>query len=174
MMLERELVVLGKIVSVHGIRGAVKIYSFTDPIDNILDYKSWILRREDEQITVELQTGRMQGKVLVAELANVADRDQARELVDFEICVYRDELPELAIDEYYWYQLQGLKVITQQGQLLGRVDHLLETGANDVLVVKPCADSIDDRERLLPYIDQCVLTIDLAAGELQVDWDAEF
>lgn len=174
MMLERELVVLGKIVSVHGIRGAVKVYSFTDPIDNILDYKSWILRREDEQITAQLQTGRMQGKVLVAELANVADRDQARELVDFEICVYRDELPELASDEYYWYQLQGLKVITQQGQLLGRVDHLLETGANDVLVVKPCADSIDDRERLLPYIDQCVLTIDLTAGELQVDWDAEF
>lgn len=174
MMLERELVVLGKIVSVHGIRGAVKVYSFTDPIDNILDYKSWILRREDEQITAKLQTGRMQGKVLVAELANVADRDQARELVDFEICVYRDELPELASDEYYWYQLQGLKVITQQGQLLGRVDHLLETGANDVLVVKPCTDSIDDRERLLPYVDQCVLTIDLAAGELQVDWDAEF
>lgn len=174
MMLDRELVVLGKIVSVHGIRGAVKIYSFTDPIDNILDYKNWILRREDEQITAKLQTGRIQGKVLVAELANVADRDQARALVDFEICVYRDELPELANDEYYWYQLQGLKVITQQGQLLGRVDHLLETGANDVLVVKPCTDSIDDRERLLPYIDQCVLTIDLAAGELRVDWDAEF
>ncbi len=173
-MLEKELVVLGKIVSVHGIRGAVKVYSFTDPIDNILDYKNWILRRENEQTTVKLQSGRLQGKVLVAELQGLTDRDEARSLVDSEICIYRDELPELASDEYYWYQLQGLKVTNQQGQLLGQVDHLLETGANDVLVVKPCINSIDDRERLLPYIDQCVLNIDLTAGELQVDWDAEF
>lgn len=173
-MLEQELVVLGKIVSVHGIRGAVKVYSFTDPIDNILDYKNWILCRGDEQITVKLQQGRIQGKVLVAELKDLTDRDEARALIDFEICIHRNELPELNSDEYYWYQLQGLKVINQQGLLLGQVDHLLETGANDVLVVKPCNESIDDRERLLPYIEQCVLTIDLAAGELKVDWDAEF
>lgn len=173
-MLEKELAVLGKIVSVHGIRGAVKVYSYTDPIDNILDYKNWILRQGDKQLTVKLQSGRIQGKVLVAELKDLTDREEARNLVDFEICVYRDELPKLVDDEYYWYQLQGLKVINQQDQLLGQVDHLLETGANDVLVVRPCTDSIDDKERLLPYIDQCVLTVDLAAGELKVDWDAEF
>lgn len=173
-MPDKELVVLGKIVSVHGIRGAVKVYSFTDPIDNILDYKKWILRKGQEQKVVKLLAGRLQGKVLVAELENLTDREEARKLAEFEICVVKDELPTLANDEYYWYQLQGLKVINQQHQLLGIVDHLLETGANDVLVVKPCIDSIDDRERLLPYIDQCVLTVDLAAKKLQVDWDAEF
>ncbi|HAF90280.1 MAG TPA: 16S rRNA processing protein RimM, partial [Pseudomonas sp.] len=76
--------------------------------------------------------------------------------------------------EYYWHQLQGLKVIDALGQLLGVVDHLLETGANDVLVVKPCVGSLDDRERLLPYTDQCVQQIDLVAGEMRVDWDADF
>ncbi len=67
-----------------------------------------------------------------------------------------------------------MKVINQAEQLLGQIDHLLETGANDVMVVKPCAESLDDRERLLPYTDQCVLKIDLVAGEMQVDWDADF
>lgn len=169
-----ELIVLGKIVSVHGLQGAVKIYSFTDPIDNILSYKTWILRREAESITVKLTSGRLQGKILVAQLDGLTDREVARTYAGFEICVARKELPVLETDEYYWHQLQGLKVINQQNQCLGLVDHLLETGANDVLVVRACADSIDKQERLLPYIDQCVLSIDLAKGELYVDWDAEF
>jgi 16S rRNA processing protein RimM len=70
--------------------------------------------------------------------------------------------------------LEGLNVINQDGQLLGRIDHLLETGANDVMVVKPCAGSLDDRERLLPYTEQCVLSIDLDAGEMRVEWDVDF
>jgi 16S rRNA processing protein RimM len=148
-----DLIVLGKIVSVHGVRGDVKVYSFTDPIDNLLDYRHWTLRRGADGLD---------------------DREEARLLAEFEICVPRSQLPQLSMGEYYWYQLEGLKVIDQAGQLLGRIDHLLETGANDVMVVKPCVDSLDDRERLLPYTEQCVLTIDLNAGEMRVDWDADF
>lgn len=169
-----DLIVIGKIVSVHGIRGDVKIYSFTDPIDNLLGYRRWTLRRGDEVKTVELLKGRLQGKILVATLKGLDDREVARTYAGFEICIARSELPSLSGDDYYWFQLQGLKVIDQLGQLLGQVDHLLETGANDVLVVKPCAGSLDDRERLLPYIDPCVLKIDLDAGEMHVDWDADF
>ena len=110
----------------------------------------------------------------MASLKGLTDREVARTYVDFEICVPRSELPALDDGEYYWYQLQGLKVLNQAGQLLGQVDHLLETGANDVLVVKPCAGSLDDRERLLPYTDHCVLKVDLDSGEMQVDWDADF
>jgi len=86
----------------------------------------------------------------------------------------RATFPELTDGEYYWYQLVGLKVIDHLGQLLGKIDHLLETGSNDVMVVKPCAGSLDDRERLLPYTEQCVLAVDLVAGEMKVDWDADF
>ncbi|MCY1450430.1 Ribosome maturation factor RimM [compost metagenome] len=116
----------------------------------------------------------MQGNVLVAKLKGLDDREVARTYADFEILVPRSELPELSEGEFYWSQLEGLKVIDQSGQLLGIIDHLLETGANDVMVVKPCAGSLDERERLLPYTEQCVLAVDLAAGEMRVDWDADF
>ena len=169
-----DLIVLGKIFSVHGVRGEVKVYSFTDPLDNVLDYHRWTLRRDNEVKQVEVISGRVHGKVLVAKLKGLDDRDVARTYAGFEICVPRSELPELSDDEFYWYQLEGLNVINHDGQLLGRIDHLLETGANDVMVVKPCAGSLDDRERLLPYTEQCVLSIDLDAGEMRVDWDADF
>jgi 16S rRNA processing protein RimM len=169
-----DLIVLGKITSVHGVRGEVKIYSFTDPIDNLLDYSPWTLKREGEVKQVELVSGRLQGKILVAKLKGLDDREVARTFAGFDICVPRALLPDLDDGEFYWHQLEGLKVIDLQGQLLGRLDHLLETGANDVMVVKPCPGSLDDRERLLPYTEQCVQQVDLAAGEMRVDWDADF
>ncbi len=169
-----DLIVLGKITSVHGVRGEVKIYSFTDPIDNLLGYPAWTLKRDGEVKQVELVSGRLQGKILVAKLKGLDDREVARTFAGFDICVPRALLPDLDDGEYYWHQLEGLKVIDPQGQLLGRLDHLLETGSNDVMVVKPCPGSLDDRERLLPYTEQCVQKVDLAACEMRVDWDADF
>lgn len=169
-----EMIVLGKIVSVHGIRGEVKVYSFTDPLDNLLDYRRWTLKRGNEVRQAELVQGRVQGNVLVAKLKGLDDREIARTFAEFEILVPRSELPVLDDGEFYWSQLEGLKVIDQNGQLFGILDHMLETGANDVMVVKPCAGSLDDRERLLPYTDQCVQAVDLEAGEMRVDWDADF
>lgn len=169
-----DLVVIGKIGAVHGVRGEVKIHSFTDPVDNLLDYPKWTLRRERETKQVELASARFQGKGLVAKIQGVDDREIARAYAGFEICVPRSDFPELEEGEFYWYQLIGLQVITQDQQLLGCVDHLLETGANDVLVVKPCAGSLDGRERLLPYTDQCVIAVDLAQGIISVEWDADF
>ena len=169
-----EMIVLGKIVSVHGIRGEVKVYSFTDPLDNLLDYRRWTLKRGNEVRQAELVQGRVQGNVLVAKLKGLDDREIARTFAEFEILVPRSELPVLDDGEFYWSQLEGLKVIDTNGQLFGILDHMLETGANDVMVVKPCAGSLDDRERLLPYTEQCVQSVDLAAGEIRVDWDADF
>ena len=169
-----EMIVLGKIVSVHGIRGEVMVYSFTDPLDNLLDYRRWTLKRGNEVRQAELVQGRVQGNVLVAKLKGLDDREIARTFAEFEILVPRSELPVLDDGEFYWSQLEGLKVIDQNGQLFGILDHMLETGANDVMVVKPCAGSLDDRERLLPYTDQCVQAVDLEAGEIRVDWDADF
>ncbi|RWW90328.1 hypothetical protein BHE74_00044331 [Ensete ventricosum] len=169
-----DLIVIGKIYSVHGVRGEVKVYSFTDPTENLLQYKTWTLKREGSVKQVELVSGRGSDKFLVAKLKGLDDREEARLLAGYEICVPRNLFPELTDGEYYWYQLEGLKVIDQLGQLLGKIDHLLETGANDVMVVKPCAGSLDDRERLLPYTGQCVLAVDLAAGEMKVEWDADF
>lgn len=169
-----DLIVIGKIVSVHGVRGEVKVYSFTDPIDNLLQYKRWTLRHEGIVKQVEMISGRSQNKVLVAKLKGLDDREEARLLAGYEICIARSLLPDLTDGDYYWYQLEGLQVINGEGHVLGKIDHLLETGANDVMVVKPCAGSLDDRERLLPYTDDCVQAIDLGAGVMRVEWDADF
>lgn len=169
-----ELLVIGKIVSVHGVRGEVKVFSFTDPIDNLLEHRHWTLRRDGREWQVELAKGRAQNKFLVAKLKGLDDREEARALAGCEICVPLASLPALTDGEYYWYQLVGLRVIDQHGQLFGRIEHMLETGANDVMVIKACEGSLDDRERLLPYTDQCVQSIDLVAGEMRVEWDADF
>lgn len=168
-----DLVVIGKIVSVYGIRGEVKVYSFTDPLDNLLDYRRWTLRRDGEIRQAELVRGACMARSWPPSSrgSTIAKRPAPSPVTRSASRVASCPLEE---GEYYWHQLEGLKVIDQGGRLLGVIDHLLETGANDVMVVKPCAGSLDDRERLLPYTGQCVLSIDLAAGEMRVDWDADF
>jgi 16S rRNA processing protein RimM len=121
----------------------------------------------------------VQGKGLVAQLRGCTDRDMALRFARADIAVERSALPQLEQDEYYWHQLEGLRVYAKSGDgsrvLLGRVDHLVETGANDVLVVKPDTGSLDQRERLIPWVpDDVVLKVDLAQGEMLVDWDPEF
>ncbi|TDQ36796.1 ribosome maturation factor RimM [Thiopseudomonas denitrificans] len=169
-----DLIVMGKIGAVHGVRGEVKIHSFTDPMENLFDYPLWHLRRDGETRQVRLASARSQGKGLVARIEGLEDREIARTYTGFEICVPRSELPELEQGEYYWHQLVGLQVVNREQQLLGKVSHLLETGANDVLVVRPCAGSLDGRERLLPYTDDCVEQVDLDEGVISVEWDADF
>lgn len=113
--------------------------------------------------------GRQHGKGVIALLADCSDRDQARALTGCEIGISRDALPAAQPGEYYWHDLQGLKVVTLAGEALGSVDHLIETGANDVLVVK------GDRERLIPFVmGQVIVQVDLEQGEIRVDWDREF
>ena len=103
------------------------------------------------------------------QLKDCNDRDAAAMLTGTEIGVYRSQLPAVESDDFYWNDLIGLQVVTNSGRLLGRVDHLIETGANDVMVVK------GEQECLVPYIkDQVIESVDLEAGEIRVDWDPDF
>jgi len=133
-------------------------------------YRTWYLQQRDGGWQAfSLLEGRQQGKGVVAHLQDCEDRDQAQALMGREIGIRRDQLPATAPGEYYWSDLEGLKVITLEGDALGSVDHLIETGANDVLVVK------GERERLIPFIsEQVIVAVDLEAGEIQVDWDKDF
>lgn len=173
-----DLITVGKVSTVYGVKGWVKLYSYTDPMTNLLEYREVFINRAGQWQPVKISEGRRQGKTLVASLDGIDDREVARTLTGCELAVRRDAMPALPEDEYYWHQLQGLLVTVTAGGndlLLGRVDHLLETGANDVLVVKPCEGSLDDRERLIPYVpEQFVREIDLAAGRMRVEWDPEF
>jgi 16S rRNA processing protein RimM len=162
-----KLLALGYISAVHGIKGWVKVHSWTRPMEAILDYQPWLLG-EDKR-PVKIIDGRKQGKGLAALLPGFEDREQAATLVGIQIFVRRDQLPATSKDEYYWSDLEGLDVHTTKGEVLGRVERLMETGANDVLVIR------GEREHLVPFIQgQYVTHVDLEGGLIEVDWDPEF
>ncbi len=145
------------------------MYSYTQPRENIIQYQPWYLKQGGNWQPGQVAEGKRHGKGVVARLADCADRDQALSLMDVEIGISREQLPDPAPGEYYWGDLQGLEVVNQNEESFGRVDHLIETGANDVLVVK------GERERLIPFVlEQVVTRVDLDAGVIQVDWDKDF
>lgn len=164
-----ELIPLGKISGVFGVKGWVKVHSHTDPREKIVEYGSWLIKHQGQWREVKLQGGKRQGKTVVVKLSGLDDRDEAMLYHGDEIAIRHNQLDQLQAGEFYWRQLQGLNVVTTDGVELGTVHHLLETGANDVLVVH------GDRERLIPFtIGHAVTEVDLSAGSITVDWDPEF
>lgn len=162
-------VVLGRVSGLFGVCGWVKVYSHTEPRENIATYRRWYLQRDGDWQPVRVEQGRRHGKGVVVKLAGVEDRDQAAALIGCDIAIERDQLPPLPPGEYYWTDLEGLRVVTLEGTELGRVSHLFATGANDVMVVK------NDRERMLPFVQPDVIRrVDLEQGLIEVDWDPEF
>lgn len=148
----------------------MKVFSFTQPRENILQYSPWLLQKNNQISEIKVIAGQRHGNAVVAELEGVSDRDSAAALMGSEILIRRQQLPKPKAGEYYWADLVGLTVLTESGIDLGKVDHLLETGANDVLVV------VDgETERLIPFLQQqTVLNIDLDGGKMIVDWDPDF
>jgi 16S rRNA processing protein RimM len=166
--------VIGRITGVYGIKGWVRIHSYTEPEENLLGYEKLSLGRGGDWKAVTIDSGKQHGKGLVAHIQGVDDRTVAEGLKGSEIAVPADHLPELAQDEFYWHQLEGLEVHRGE-QLLGLVSHLMETGANDVLVVRGCDGSIDQRERLIPWVRvEVIRSVDLTANRIEVEWDPEF
>jgi 16S rRNA processing protein RimM len=166
-MSAHKMVALGYISAVHGIKGWVKVHSWTRPMEAILDYQPWLLG--EDQKTVKIIDGRKQGKGLVACLPGIEDREQAMMMIGQQIFVRREQLPTPAENEYYWSDLEGLEVQTTKGVVLGKVERLMETGANDVLVIR------GQREHLVPFVQgQYVTRVDLEDGLIEVDWDPEF
>jgi len=172
---EPKAAVLAKIGKTHGIKGWVRVISFTSPAENILDYQMFEASRAGNTITLEIQEYKSQVGGFVALIKGYETPEMAQQLTGLELTVALSELPELDQDDVYWYQLEGLEVQNQHQQNLGTVLKLLETGANDVLVIKPNEASIDDRERLIPFIRGTVIdSIDLAGGLLSVNWEADY
>jgi len=164
-----ELLELGKISGVFGVKGWVKVHSYTDPREGIVEYSSWQLKQKGAWREVELEAGQRQGKTVIAKLKGIDDRDQAMLLMGSKIAIYPQQLGDLQKDEYYWHDLEGMRVINEQGVELGTVNHMMETGANDVMVVE------GERERLIPFTQgHAVLQVDLSSRVIRVDWDADF
>lgn len=161
-----EPVVLGRISGFFGVRGWVKVYSYTEPREAVLNYKSWLLASNGDWRTAEVAEGKRHGKTIIARIEGIDDRDQAAKLIGCDIGVPRSEMPETDEGQYYWSDLEGLQVKTKNGTELGKVEYLLETGANDVMVIN------GEQEYLVPFvIDDVVLDVDLATGVITVDWE---
>ena len=171
-------IVVGQIVGVFGIKGWLKVKSFTEPADNLLRYAPWYLALPQGLKCFEVEEYAQRPQGAVVKLKNVDDRDQALALGKAGIHVESAQLAVLAAGEYYWSQLIGLRVVSEFGGIerdLGLVHSLLETGSNDVLVVRGDAEAIDLGERLIPYLPgQFVLEVSLPHGRIRVDWDPEF
>lgn len=162
-------VVVGRIAGVHGIKGWVKVESFTEPPAQLLKFSPWWLRLDSQWRAFEPDQGRAHGKALVAHLAGCDDRDVAATLHGAEIAIWREQFPALPNGEYYRADLEGLNVVTGAGVALGRIERLFDTGANVVMVVR------GERERLIPFLrGDVVLDVDLAGGVMTVDWDPQF
>ena len=170
-----DTAVMGKITSVYGVKGWVKVFSYAESKENICKYSKWSIERNGIQKSVGVLNCKPHGNGLVAQLEGCHDRDAAKSYCEYLITVPKETLPELGSGDYYWHQLEGLQVRALGGELLGAVSHLMETGSNDVLVVKRCEGSVDDRERLIPYLpEQVVKSVDLDNALVIVDWDIEF
>lgn len=165
-MSNTDYVIVGKIGSPYGIKGWLKILSYTEWTDAILEYKPWYLGVEDNWETVQLEEGREHGKGIIVKLAGYDTPEQSRQLTGKLIAVKSSQLPALKKDEYYWRDLEGLTVINQHGVTLGKVSYLLATGSNDVIVVK------GDKEHAIPYLPGDVIkNIDLQNRIMYIDWE---
>lgn len=167
MLTDDKPIVLGRISGLYGVKGWNRIHSYTDPRDAILDYPGWLVEFDGQWQPMAFVEGKRHGKSVIARLAGVEDRDAAARLVNANIGVLRKSLPQTGEGEYYWSDLEGLSVIHLDGKVLGNVAYLLETGANDVLVVED-----GEHEILIPFVNgEIVKAVDLAKGEIRVDWE---
>ncbi len=172
---ESDLLHIGQVHAANGLKGWVWVYSYTDPMANIFSYSPWYVRESGQLKPVKVAEWREQGKGLVMRLDGVTDRTAAEALRGLDLWAPRASLPVLDSGDYYWSDLLDLAVYTVEGRRLGLVHSLMETGSNDVLVVRGDADSPDRLERLIPWLPgQVVVSVDQAARRIVVDWDPDF
>lgn len=188
---QANMVVMGRVVAPYGVCGWVKVKPDTEAIDGLFNYDTWWLGKENQWREVEIETAKVHADLLLVKLAGIEDRDMAIRLKGQLVAVPRSELPELdSEDEYYWSDLIGLTVTNTQGITLGVIVDVFETGANDVIVVRPEQESVSvalhdtklnktkkaakPEEKLLPFIADVVLKVELQAKSMLVEWDADF
>ncbi|MFM2486512.1 ribosome maturation factor RimM [Celerinatantimonas yamalensis] len=171
-----DVVIVGRLGAVYGIKGWLKINSFTEQHEAIFDYPNWLIGQDNQWQSVVITEWRRHNNALIAKFEGYDAREQSQTLTGMEIGIASDQLATLADDEFYWRDLLGMKVVNRQGYDLGQVTDLMETGSNDVLVVKAnLKDAFGKKERLIPFIEsQMIDSVDQQAQVITVDWDPDF
>jgi 16S rRNA processing protein RimM len=168
-MANDNFVKVGTFASPFGVHGWIKINSATSPIDSIINYLPWHIETNNGWQAMSVKEAKRNGDSIIALVEGYETREKAATLTNSVIGVNREQLPETNEGEVYWADLEGLTVINKEGTTLGKVDHLFETGANDIMVV------VGEQRHLLPYImDSVILKVDLEQQQILVDWDENF
>lgn len=164
-----RLVIVGRLGAAYGVKGWIKIHSFTEPMENILDYQPWLVKRQGQWQPLAISDSQRHNKVLIASIDGCKSVEATVSFRHAQIAIKRKQLPTLGKHEYYWTDLQGLNVFTTNGDEIGKIDYLLPTGANDVLVVQ------GERQYLIPYLlHKVIKEVDNVNGKMIVDWDKDF
>ncbi len=164
-----DKIIIAKVGAPHGVKGWVKLNSFTTDPSKVFDYLPWQIKHAKAWQSIDIADYKVSAKNIVIRFTDCDDRDKAQSYTNLELAIDKSQLPKAAEGEYYWHDLEGLTVTNLQDQLLGKVSHLLATGANDVMVVA------GQKRHLIPFIkDQVIKNIDLATQAMVVDWDADF
>lgn len=173
---QNNRIIVGKLGSTYGIRGWLKVFSYTDNAESIFDYSPWYLNQKGKWVEHKVESWKRHGQGYVCKLAGLDVREDAQLLTNFEIAIDPAVLPELSEEEFYWRELFGMQVVTTKGYDLGVVTDMLETGSNDVLVVKAnLKDAFGQKERLIPFLEeQVIIKVDREAQRIEVDWDPGF
>jgi len=159
---------MGRLSAPFGVKGWVKVHPDTAAPQSLLAYKTWWIGSASGWREIAVAEAKVQGSTLVARLEGCDDRDAAAALRGKTVAVPREALPRAGDGEYYWIDLIGLAVVNGEARDFGRVTGILQTGANDVLVVA------GERERLIPFIAAVVREVDLASGVMRVEWGGDY
>lgn len=165
---------VAELKSAYGIKGWLWLYSYTEPKETLFSYSPLLFEKDGKLQEVVVDNWRSQGKGLVVKLADVEDRNHAEQLSGTKIWLNKDDLPKLNENEVYWDDLYGLIVTNQQQANLGTVKEVFETNAHPILKVVPTANSVDDIERLIPFHETTVLSVDVEAQTIVVDWMVDY
>jgi 16S rRNA processing protein RimM len=164
------MVIMGRIVAAQGLLGWVKVQAFTEHLDTLIDYDTWQIGNDTHPWReVKVLECKTHTKVLVAKLEGLSDRTAAENCKGLLIAVPRSSLPKQGDEEYYWSDLIGMSVVNMEGELLGKVDNMLDMGANDILCVRS-----DKGEILIPFLAHVVQQVSLDEKLIRVDWQADY
>ena len=169
-MEDDKKIYLGKITGVHGIKGWLKIQSFSSPPENILNYPSWIITNKGEEDFYSIEQGRKQNNKIVVKLEKIDDRNTAESLINSKIQILRSDLPKLSNENYYWSDLVGLSVLNSEEKVIGKIESLIETGANDVMVII----TLKDERILIPFVmHEIIKEVNVELNYIKIDWSIE-
>jgi 16S rRNA processing protein RimM len=169
-MEDDKKIYLGNITGVHGIKGWLKIQSFSSPPENILNYPSWIINNQGEENFYSIEQGRKQNNKIVVKLEKIDDRNTAEFLINSKIQIQRSDLPKLSNENYYWSDLVGLSVLNSEEKVIGKIESLIETGANDVMVII----TLKDERILIPFVmHEIIKEVNVELNYIKIDWSIE-